>query len=287
MHLLQITTDKVQKYSISVPKRLLNSIHVKNYLLIQPPADGSKNIAHIIRVIDGEYKRFYEANNVWPIHFDDPDLGILGPLPPKEKQKSKKKDKKEDEKDKKKDKKKDSKSDLQAPITEAIVKKPAKSKKRPVKRDKNIFDSEEEGEKLESVSESDSDDNEKTRMDKRRRRLALIGTHAEKENVDNTTVTSAVVTSREPIVKDRDKMPILLGNLQPWSAILQKKPMTEKQKKKHIQKEVKKMKKRIGKRTLTDDKDLPCGAVKGQIMVPWETIAGKYTNKKQKLDNTV
>lgn len=246
--------------------RLLNRIKVKNYLLIQPTVQGSIDLVEIVRVIDRPYKRFYEANNVWPVKFVDSDMGIIGIVAAKETKKQKQ------EKLKAK-KKKPSKPVVQALIPTGVKIAP-KPKKKPVK-----------GGEFEGVSESDSDDSENTRMEKRRKRLAIIGSDVIEPGNDNTTVTSAVVTSsRQAIVKDRDEMPPLPGGmLQPWKAILQQKQMSQKQQQKYVEKQMlKNMTKRMAHVPIIHniDQDLPCGAVAGQIMTPWEDLIKRHKSYK-------
>lgn len=254
------------KYSIRVPDRLIDRIYVKNYLLIQPAVYGSPNRVEIVRVIDRPYKRFYEANDVWPVKFVDADVGIIGIAAAKETEEEKK------EKMKAK-KKKPSKPAAQA-IQSTGKEKARKPKKKHVK-----------GGEFESVSESDSNDSENTRMEKRRKRLAILGSDIIEPCNDNTTVTSAVVTSREAIVKDRDEMPPLPeGVPQPWEAILQKKEMSQRQKQKYIEKQMakklRKTKRAVNKHIPIADHDLPCGAVTGQVMTPWEDLLKRHKSYK-------
>lgn len=255
--------------------------------MIQPTGEGSEELVEIVRVIDANYKRFYEANNIWPIAFDDPDLGVMG-APPKKK-------KKEKEKKKKKPKVPINApgTPLPPPVIESTGKEPSKykkkhTKKKMEKKKKQLARADSESEiEMNSALETDSDDSMKTKMEKRKMRLALIGTYVVKPGIDNTTVTPEVVTTREPIVKDRDLMPRSVGNPQPWAAIVDGKQLTEKQIKKQIAKnmtkEAHKNKMRLPRKLLTKEGDLPCGAVIGQYMTPWEIIAGPYP-KKQKLD---
>lgn len=258
--------------------------------MIQPTGEGSEKLVEIVRVIDADYKRFYEANNVWPITFDDPDLGVMG-APPKKKKKKKEK------------KKKKPKVPINAPgaplppppppTIESTGKKPSKYKKKRTKqkmekKKKQLAGTDSETEiKMDSALETDSDDTIKTKMEKRKMRLAFIGTYVVKPGIDNVTVTPEVVTTHEPIVKDRDLMPPLLGNPQPWAAIVDGKQLTEKQIRKQIARDLKKQanqnQMRLPRKLLTEEAQLPCGAVIGQYMTPWEIIAGRYP-KKQKLD---
>lgn len=276
MHLLQIIKENGLKYFLPVPDKLTQNIRLNNYLLIQPTVEGSEHGAEIVRIIDARYRRFYEANNVWPAKFDDPDMGDMGPETIETKKKSKPK------------------------IKKNIKKKPRKSIVQPTyeptskladieRRQKEKLKEEDE----ESDTESDSEDDDKTRAEKRKKRLAKIGSDVIEAHIDNTTVTDAVITSREPIVKPRDEIPLITnGVAQPWSAILQRKRMTEKQIQRHIQKEIRKKPKSIRKQLrnkpqlLKIGQNVPCGAVPGQIMVPWEDLVGKYKNTKDDLDDT-
>lgn len=252
-----------------MPDRLIGKIRVNNFLLIQPTVDGSKHLAEIVRVIDASYKRFYEANNLWPTKYVNPDdLGDLGPVPLKPTKTVKKKPKKKSPKS------------IAKPAYESTG--------------KQLYEEMKEAERKrreKSDTESDSEDDDITRAEKRVKRLAKIGTHVPQAKIDNTTVTDDVVTSREAIVKPRDEIPLSVGEAQPWEAILQRKHMTEKQIQKHIQKSIQKkvkdtkMRVRRGLQPL-DDVDLPCGAVQGQIMVPWEDLVGKYKFNKKDFDDT-
>lgn len=273
MHFLQVVKENGFKYFLPIPNRLKERIHVKNYLLIQPTVDGSDDPAEIVRVIDSPYKRFYEANNVWPVKFNDPDLGDQGLVQKKPVQTSR---------ERKQVKKK-------PPKPKPIIKPPYEptdklTYEKMKKEGKLGKDSETES----SETESETDDDEETLAKKRRRRVSKLGESVIEPGNDNTTVTSAVITERPPIVKRRDELPRYIGEGQPWSAILQRKHMTEKQIQKHIQKEIrnklKKTKMLVRMGVNPEDFDLPCGVVQGQILTPWEDLVGKYKNIKGDTD---
>lgn len=67
---LQIVTEEKNKYPVAVPNRLRNKVHVGNFVLIQPTIYGSKHPAEIVKIIDTPYRRFYEANNLWPTQLE-------------------------------------------------------------------------------------------------------------------------------------------------------------------------------------------------------------------------
>lgn len=320
LHLLQIINPNGNKYILPVPKRLIGVLRLKNYILIEPTVYGSVYGAQIVRIIDAEYKRFYELNKVWPKKFDDPDLGVLGA--PIEKKKKKPREEKPREEKKKDETTKETKEKIKKPpkikteeesakdiVKENLVATTQETKKKPKKkpqkksRKKSRKSTPETSKQIEAdlfestENETETDDSEKTIQEKRKKRLAKIGFEVKEPNIDNTTVTSAVVTEREAVVKARDDMPPLSGFVQPWSAILQRKRMTEKQIEKRIQKQIlerrEKTKKLMRKglqssnqapiKTVSNQK-VPCGTMPGQFMVPWEDIVGKYKDKSDKND---
>lgn len=286
---MQIIKGNGNKYILPVPDRLKGRLHIDNYLLIQPTVDGSDYGAEIVRVIDGAYMRFYAANRVWPKQFEDLNLGELGEPTKKKKTKDKTKIKPKKIPKKKTDEELELEAQREAE-KQTLVATTAQTKKKPKKKPLPFMRSAKERETSETVEsdtstelETETDDDEVTIKQKRINRLKKVGNDIQ-TNIDNTIITPAVITKREAFVKAKDDMPPLSGFVQPWAAVLQRKRMTEKQIQQNIQKEMHEKLERTKQQTrtglVTANHKLPCDAVPGQIMVPWEDIVGKYKDAK-------
>lgn len=291
----QIQTGQGKLHKIQMSRKWKEFIRPGTYLLLQPPVQESNLECEIVKVIDPAYNRFYDLNGVWPDIFLDIDF-IEQSIQEKKNEK--------DEKKKKKEKKRKNPEDMRAnvfgnPDTELMnsasvptneIKKEKKKKKKELKE----TNSQKLRKRIEMVNKPFSQEDAKKgiteeQFEKKRQKLLKIileplGTDLLQTFPSSLRITPTSTSTRTPIVQNVDDMPPVLGDFQPWDAILTKKYMNKKQKKKYIAKELKKLRNKIRKetkinaylKTKDDDVDLPCGVVKGQILTMFEDFVGKY-----------